>query len=104
MHFPDFQEMDEPLLCLMYFNGGSVRPRDTYDPLAEFFGLTSKDRMRPRPDGYTGSHWKNRVQWARQRLINHGFLDGSTRGIWRLSPAGMNRASRVASGYASLRL
>lgn len=107
MDFPDYQEMDEPLLCFIYFHGGpdyAVRPRDTYEPLAEFFGLTQEDKRSPRPDGYSGVHWKNHAQWARQRLINHGFLDGSTRGIWRLLPAGVNLASRVAAGYAALRL
>ncbi|WP_425156200.1 winged helix-turn-helix domain-containing protein [Candidatus Binatus sp.] len=99
--------MDEPLLCFIYYNGGSnysVRPSETYEPLAGFFMLSEEDKRRPRPDGYTGVHWKNYVQWARQRLINHGFLDGSTRGIWRLSPAGVNLASNVAARYTALRL
>ncbi|MGH7923527.1 MAG: winged helix-turn-helix domain-containing protein [Candidatus Binatus sp.] len=107
MHFPDYKEVDEPLLCLLYFHGGAdyaVRPSETYEPLAQHFGVTQEDQKRPRPDGYSGSQWKNHVQWARQRLINHGLLDGSTRGIWRLSPAGINLASRVASAYKALRL
>ena len=106
MSFPDYREMDEPLLCFIYLNGGAdyaVRPSSTYEPLAEFFGLTREDRIRPRPDGYPGAHWQNRVQWERQRLINQGFLDGSTRGVWRLSPDGINRASRLASPYGALR-
>ncbi|WP_425156069.1 winged helix-turn-helix domain-containing protein [Candidatus Binatus sp.] len=90
--------MDEPLLCFIYLNGGSgfaVRSRTVYEPLAELFGLTQADQKRSRPDGHAGVHWHNRVQWERQRLINKGLLDGSTRGVWRLSPAGIDRASLV---------
>jgi hypothetical protein len=107
MRFPDYQEMDEPLLCFIYLNGGSgyaIRPGFTYEPLAEFFGLTREDRRRPRSDGFPGVQWQNRLQWERQRLINQGFVDGSTPGIWRLSPAGVNRASRLVSRYRALRL
>ena len=50
-----------------------------------------------------GSQWHNRMQWARQRLINHGLLDGSERGFWRLTPEGLERAGRVANKYANLK-
>ena len=106
MAMPEYEDMEEPLLCYIFFNGGkgySVRPADTYDPLADFFGLSRDERIRPRPDGYSGSQWQNRVQWTRQRLINHGDLDGSIRGVWRLSPQGVQRATRVSSRYSALR-
>ena len=105
MDFPEYEDMEEPLLCYIYFNGGEeyeVRPADTYDPLADYFGLSQAERNRPRPDGHSGSHWQNRVQWTRQRLINHGYLDGSTRGIWRLNAQGRQRAERVAHRYEIL--
>jgi len=106
MSFPEYEDMEEPLLCFIYFNGGEnfeVSPSDTYEPLADFFELTKEERIRPRPDGYSGSHWQNRVQWTRQRLINQGYLDGSTRGRWRLTDSGIQRASSISSKYISLK-
>jgi hypothetical protein len=105
--FPEYEEMVEPLLCFIYFNGGqnfAVRPRDTYKPLANFFKLTEQDRMQSRHDGRPGKEWDNKVQWTRQKLINDGEFDGTaTRGIWRLSQKGLGRAKSVCSKYESLR-
>lgn len=104
--FPQYEEMVEPLLCFIYFNGGkdfAVRPNDTYEPLADFFKLTDQERVQPRHDKRPGKEWHNKVQWTRQRLINDRELDGSKRGVWRLTPKGLSRAKRVCSKYESLR-
>ena len=106
MKFPEYNDMEEPLLCFILLNGGSnhkVIVRATYEPLADFFGLTREERLRQRYDGRGGSQWHNRVQWTRQRLINQGYLDGEERGFWKLTPDGIQRANRVANKYASLK-
>ena len=105
MGFPEYDDMEGPLLCYIYFNGGSsysASPSETYKPLADFFGLSKEERNRPRPDGYSGTQWQNRVQWTRQRLINRDDLDGSIRNVWRLTPQGVRRARRIADRYESL--
>lgn len=106
MPFPRYEDMDDPLLCFILLNGGQdhgVSAHSTYEPLADFFRLTNPERKEPRPDGYSEARWHNRVQWARQRLINHGYLDGSQHGIWRLTAAGLQRAERVVSKYENLK-
>ncbi len=35
--------------------------------------------------------WKNKVQWAREYLRRKGQLDGSERGIWRITATGQER-------------
>jgi restriction system protein len=35
--------------------------------------------------------WQNRVEWARFKLIQSGELDGSIRGIWRITQKGEER-------------
>ncbi|MHC4616932.1 MAG: winged helix-turn-helix domain-containing protein [Planctomycetota bacterium] len=40
----------------------------------------------PRGDGKP--IWDNNVRWCRQWLKQRGFLDGSTRGVWRITEAG----------------
>lgn len=88
MPFPKYKEMDDTFLCYIYFHGSnnfSVRPSDMYEPLADFFKLTKQERMQRRHDGRSGTEWDNKVQWERQRLINHSKLDGNIDGIWRLT-------------------
>lgn len=104
MPIPEYEELADALLAFVYLNGGDeyeVRAGSTYEPLAEFFALSQVERSRPRPDGYSGSDWHNKVQWTRQRLINHGLLYGPQhgfwrRGVWRLTRAGISRASLIA--------
>ncbi len=105
MPFPEYEQMADALLWYIYTNGGvsySLHPKEIYDPLADFFGLDEEERRRPRPDGYSGSHWENRVQWTRQRLINEGELDGHIRGVWRLTDQGIRRAARIKSRFEGL--
>jgi restriction endonuclease Mrr len=61
-----------------------VRPKDAYLELAREFRL-SNDALRQVVPSNGAKLWENRVQWARQRLVNEGSLDGSVRGEWRLS-------------------
>ena len=94
--FPDYEEIADALLALLMAWGGSngeLRPDECYEPLGEYFGLTKEQRTSPRPDGRGGSAWENTIQWARQRLINHAMLDGSTRGVWRITALGRVYAS-----------
>ena len=105
MSFPAYDLMAEALLCFIYKHGGDghgVTPKETYEPLANFFGLSDRARTRPRPDGKPGLHWHNRVQWTRQRLINSGLLDGSTYGVWRLTLRGRRQAQRLIAKYQKL--
>ncbi|NIA21045.1 MAG: hypothetical protein GWP05_03520 [Anaerolineaceae bacterium] len=102
MGFPEYKDVDDPLLCFILLNGGSdhaVSAGSTYEPLADFFGLDEQERTQPRPDRPPEPLWHNRLQWSRQRLINHGYLDGSQDGIWRLTLAGLRRAARVLDRY-----
>jgi hypothetical protein len=103
--------MVDPLLCFILLNGGEdhrVAARSIYEPLADFFGLTGEERTAPRKDGYPGKQWEMRVQWTRQRLINHGLIvnppkDRSETGYWTRSPDGLRRAHEIAGTYAPLR-
>ena len=41
--------------------------------------------------------WSNLVQWIRQRLVDLGQIDGSQRGIWKITAAGRVRLQVEAS-------
>ena len=45
------------------------------------------------------SRWRNSVQWTRQRLIMKGELDGSVRGIWKITDKGRARLEKEWSSW-----
>ena len=94
MPIPSPRDIRVPLLHLIYKMGGHVRPSDIYDRLADFFGLSEKERNELLPSGiYT--RWTNRVHWTRLLLAKEGFLDKSSRGIWKISERGKTEISRA---------
>src|SRR6185369_888428 len=66
--------------------GGSAEPRDTYDLIANAANLSPTEREKRNKSGNNRFH--NQVQWARQYLMWEGFIDGSRRGFWTLTPEG----------------
>lgn len=100
MAFPEYEELERPLLCHIYHHGGAkyeVRASDTYGPLAEHFRLTPSERAQLRGDGRDEALWNNMVQWARRKLNDNGYLSPAPRGVWRLSQAGIAAAERKCS-------
>lgn len=105
MPYPEYEQLADALVCFLFRTGGSNferRASDTYAPLADEFGLSRAERVAPRPDGYSGSLWENRVQWTRQRLINHGYAVSGGRGVWRLTEKGVQRARSICGRPVSL--
>lgn len=97
---------DEALLCLIYFAGGEnyqLAPRETYEPLAEFFNLSEEEPIRPIGDNDNRSKWENLIQTSRERLRKKGYLDGSRREVWRLTSEGIDRAVQIERDYDELK-
>jgi restriction endonuclease Mrr len=82
MAFPERERIKSALLDEIRRRGGSVRPREVYDPLADFFRLPPSDRDRAKLDG--SSRWENEVNWARFELAEEGKIDRSQHGVWKL--------------------
>jgi len=94
MPIPPGKDMQIPLLHLIHTMGGEVKPGEVYDRLADYFGLTEKDRQETKPSG--GSRkFDNRVQWVRYYLCSQGFIDRSVRGIWKITEKGRRELSRL---------
>jgi len=94
MAIPTQREIEIPLLHLIYTLGGEARPNDTYKPLADYFGLSEKEQNELLPSGVS-KRWENRVRWTRENLIEKGFLDGSIRGVWRITEKGKKELERL---------
>ncbi len=108
MSFPEYKEIEEPLLAFIYCNGGNqyqIKSDESYHPLANYFGLSEEDREKTRDelfsDGRTEKAWNNRVQWARKNLNSYGYLDKNAGwGSWKLSDFGIKAAEKIFSKYA----
>ena len=102
MALPVQTELEVRLLRLIDEMGGEARPKDLYGPLASQFQLTEEDR-RERMESTGANKWENDVQWVRQRLVQRGDLDGSVRGLWRITDAGRARARGTSPGPQPVR-
>src|ERR1700743_1768499 len=85
---PDTGAVALALLKLLQGYGRGVKPKEVYGQLADVFQLTGAQRTAKRRTT-SGSAWHNRVQTAREHLVRQGLLDGSQRGVWRLTPKGV---------------
>ena len=94
MSIPSQKDLQISLLHLIHDMGGEVKPNDVYDRLADYFGLTKKEREEIQPSGVSRK-FDNRVAWARLSLCHQGLLDGSLRGIWKITEIGRKELSRL---------
>lgn len=106
MPYPSYDELELPLLKLIFEHGGirhEIRATDAYEPLADYFGLTESERSQSRDtvltDGRTEPFWNNMVQWARRKLNERGYLAPASRGFWRLSEIGIEKAQPLSTGH-----
>ncbi len=75
-----------PLLDALRQLGGSAKPREASDKIADNLQLHDDKLNELLNSGQ--SRYYNQVAWARQYLAWEGLLDTSQHGIWALSPKG----------------
>jgi restriction system protein len=66
--------------------GGSARPGEVYDWVAQRMGISEQVRAEKNKSG--ASRFENDVAWARFYLVRTGYLDSSRRGVWSLTEQG----------------
>lgn len=86
-----------PILEALRELGGSGKPREVCDLIAEREGLSDKKLEETLKSGQT--RYYNQVHWARQYLVWEGLLNGSTRGVWSLTPAGYKAKLDTATAH-----
>ena len=92
---PTQADVKPVLLQVLAELGGRARPREVYPRVTDRFPeITPEDLSAVFGDGRT-PQWQNRIQWARQNLVDEGLIDASERGIWQLTPAGAEAAQRA---------
>lgn len=82
----EFAKWLGPVLDALRALGGSGRPREVSDYLAEHAKVPAATLDAFLKSGQT--RFYNQVHWARQYLVWEGLLDASTHGVWSLTKAG----------------
>lgn len=97
---PQFVEYFGPVLRALDALGGSGRPREVADKVAEMLHLTPEQLQDAAPG--KEPRFANRVAWARFYLVKAGFIDSSVRGVWQLTDVGRERLTLDAGTANSI--
>jgi restriction system protein len=93
---PKFLTMFGPVLRAVRDLGGSARPQEVYERVAESLGLNPDARAEQTPSGVP--RHENQMAWARFYLVRAGLLDSSKRGVWSLTEKGRDCQDISPSG------
>lgn len=81
-----FARYFNPVLDALRALGGSARPSEVCDWIAERLAISEQERDKQNPSG--GSQFENDVAWVRLYLVRTGYVDSSRRGVWSLTEKG----------------
>lgn len=88
---PKFVRYFGPVLDALRSLGGSGRPVEVQDLIAERFKISEADQAVQLKSG--APRYANQVNWARFYLAKADLIDASTRGVWSLTEKG--RSTRL---------
>jgi restriction system protein len=105
-----FARYMNPILVALKELGGSARPGEVYDWIAQHCDVSDAERSIKNKGG--NSRFENQVAWARFYLVRSGYLGSSQRGVWSLTEQGRAAGILADDGvndlvrkvHASLRL
>lgn len=83
---PKFVAMFGPVLTAIRDLGGSARPQEVYERVAQQLNLDDNARAEQTSSGVP--RHENQMAWARFYLARAGLLDASKRGVWSLTEKG----------------
>ncbi|MBA4369375.1 MAG: hypothetical protein C0403_17255 [Desulfobacterium sp.] len=88
----NFTDFEIPLLKALVKLGGKAKPVEVYPEVEKIMRLSPKDF----PEEYEeyksrAIKWKNKTAWAREYLRRKNQLDGSERGVWKITAIGKDR-------------
>lgn len=84
----DFTRFLIPVLEVIRSLSGSGAASEVTDLVIEKLNISDTELSETLKNG--ASKIRNQVAWARMYLVNSGFLDASTRGVWSLTEKGLN--------------
>lgn len=97
MSVPNYERFISPLLQILAARPGGLTSTDAYEAAATALGLTPADRQEMLPSGRQAIY-KNRIGWAHDRLKRGGYSTSPRRGLWQITSAGRDLATRYPKG------
>lgn len=91
MSGPKFVRYFGPVIRALDKLGGSGRPLEVYDHVAEELSVSDAEITEKLPSG--SPRFNNQVAWARFYLAKAGYIDSSQRGVWSLTDNGRSHLS-----------
>lgn len=88
MPIPTYDQFIEPLLRFLARHPDGVRSSGVYAALADLVGLTEDEREQRLPSRRQPVH-HNRIGWAHDRLKRAGLSTSARRGVWTITPKGV---------------
>lgn len=99
---PKQSAIEIPLLRVLNELGGKASPAEIYPHLQNLFpDISEQDLEATLPSG--ANTWRNRVAWARQKLILQGELSSVSRGSWAITSLGIKRLNSPTEYVAAIR-
>jgi hypothetical protein len=88
----NFMDFEIPVLKALMELGGKAKPVDVYPKAEKIMGISAGEF----PEEYEKYKsrmikWKNKTAWAREYLKRKKQLDGSERGVWKITEIGRER-------------
>lgn len=83
---PQFVRYFQPVINALISLGGSGRPEEVEEKIAEQLELS--DELLSEQISSGQSRFSNKVNWARFYLVRAGLIDSSVRGVWNLTETG----------------
>lgn len=93
----------QPLLDTLAECGGTARPKDIYDAIADRMNLDQGAAAETKTcaDGQTYKYFEQQVRWARQTAVADGLIAGE-RGRWELTDEAYAKLGRIRRGLSVL--
>lgn len=88
MTLPSRAEIRPVLLRVLRDFGGQARPRDAIPAVIAAFPQITDQELAEKEANGRGTKLENRIRWARQDLLISEHIDGSERGVWKLTAKG----------------
>lgn len=92
---PDYQSFMRPLLEVLSSHPRALRAREVYDLVAAHMGLSEAARAETLPSG-TQRTYRNRIGWACTYLRFASLVVSPARGLWQISPSGVEVLAKHA--------
>lgn len=94
---PAYQYFMYPLLSVLARHPEGLRRSDAADEVADFMALSEAQRAARHNSGARIP--ENRIDWAKTRLINLGYVHVEQRGLWEITDAGRTLLQAHPSGF-----